>query len=135
MKIIKDEPKAFKTARIITAFIFMTIAGWFMTHLKVSLFPIFSVILILIFLIPGLGLVRKAAWSFWPTVIALLLLAYFWSGSLIALPEGELNEVQKLTENFPLPLLWTTFVGIWVCALVVAYVFHKHHEYRDRKWW
>jgi len=130
-----EEPRTFKTARLITALIFMTTAVWLMLRLSMSLFPVVTVILISLFLIPGLGLARKTAWSFWPTIIALLLLAFFWSGSLIALPEGELNDMQKLTENFPLPLLWTAFVGIWVCALAVAYVFHKHYEYFDRKWW
>jgi len=135
MDMIKAEPKTFKTARIITALIFLMSSIWLMTRLRVSPSPVPLVILISLFFLPALGLVRKVAWSFWPTEISLILLAFFWSASLIELPEGKLNEMQKLTENFPLPLLWATFVSIWVCALAVAYIFHKHHEHFERKWW
>lgn len=135
MKMMNEEPISFKAVRIITIFVLMTTSMGILIQITRSPSPVALIILTALFFCPAVGLARKLAWSFWLTTISLLLLAFFWSGSLIQRPEGELNQIQKIIENFSLAVLWTCLVGIWVVALGVVYILQKHRGHLQRKWW
>ena len=66
--------------------------------------------------------------------ISLFLLAFYWSGSLIDVPEGGLNGIQKMTESMSQVALLIMFIAIWACALMIVYILNKNRDYFQRKW-
>ncbi len=131
---MQKEPFILKIVRIITIGTFLLVSMMLVWEVNQSPSPVFLMLLASIYFVPAVGLARRLAWSYWPTKISLLFLAFYWSGSLIDLPEGELNGIQKMTESMSQITLWIMFISMWACALMIVSIFKKNRDYFQRKW-
>lgn len=131
---MQKEPVILKIVRLITIGTFVIVSMMLLSGIDQSPSPVFLMLLASLYIVPAVGLARRLAWSYWPTKISLLLLAFYWSGSLIDIPEGELNDIQKMTESMPQIALWIMFIAMWACALMIGYILNKNRDYFQRKW-
>ena len=130
-----SEPMPFCLARYFSIITFLITALVIGMSLKQARSPLILSAMILLYLVSAIGLIRKLAWSYWPSGLLLLLIAFYWSSSLIALPEGSFTTIQKLTKDFPIIALWFLFVGMWIVALGVFYTLNRYYDCFSRKWW
>lgn len=131
---MQKEPVILKIVRIITIGTFVIVSMMLLWDVNRSPSPVFLMFLASIYFVPAVGLARRLAWSYWPTKILLLLLALYWSGSLIELPEGELNGIQKMTVNMSEITIWIMFIAMWASALMIVSILKKNRDHLQRKW-
>lgn len=131
---MQKEPVILKIVRIITIGTFAIVSMMLLWEVNQSPSPVYLMLLASLYFVPAVGLARRLAWSYWPTKISLLLLAFYWTGSLIDIPEGELNGIQKMSESFSQLTLWILFIAMWAGALMIVSILKKNRDYFQRKW-